>query len=92
LCTDAIEGETKHDIVSLSSAKQKQRSSNKSLVMLCVPGGNVSVLGGHIIGNSKMYSDEQQAMSSHDLQSAINVDGGIFENVLHYINCTNFVA
>jgi hypothetical protein len=26
------------------------------------------------------------------LAKRIDVDGGIFENVLHYINCTNFVT
>jgi hypothetical protein len=31
-------------------------------------------------------TDEQHAMSSHELQSAI------FENVLHYVNYTNFVT
>jgi hypothetical protein len=26
------------------------------------------------------------------LAKCIDVDGGIFENVLHYINCTNFAT
>jgi hypothetical protein len=32
--------------------------------------------------NVKMRSDEQQDMSSHELQKCVDVDGGIFENVM----------
>jgi hypothetical protein len=32
--------------------------------------------------NMKMHSEEQHAMSSHELQSTLGVDGGNFENIL----------
>jgi hypothetical protein len=37
-------------------------------------------------------TDEQHAMSSHELQKCNGVYGRIFENVLYQVNCTNFVT
>jgi hypothetical protein len=39
-----------------------------------------------------MHLDKQHAMSSHEFAKCIYVDGGIFENILHYLNCTKFVT
>jgi hypothetical protein len=40
----------------------------------------------------KIHSDEQHAMSSQEMQSSLMLTAEFFENVLYYVNCTNFVT
>jgi hypothetical protein len=48
-----------------------------------------------VIVNIKERPDALRRATYHGLTrlaKCIDVDGGIFENVLYYINCTNFVT
>jgi hypothetical protein len=65
------------------------------MIIQSVPGGKVSIIEGHSIGHSMQTcictcvqytvrsTDEQHAMSSTRVANCIDVDAGIFENVLY---------
>jgi hypothetical protein len=69
---------------------------SKQFICTCVVFGTVSEIElFHVIARIKERQDALRRATHHVLTRAakcIDVDGGIIENVLYKVNCTNFVT